>query len=359
MTYASVRLSTDGRSVILLDQRLLPQKTQYLKFISSDDVADAIRKMIVRGAPAIGVAAGFGLTVEVRRLVETMHEKDAFMDNFNEACEKLLQSRTTAVNLAWVVNRIQTIVKKNCSTHNLESLAELVRREAELIAEEDVRVNQAIATVGNELVASGSRILHLCNTGSLATVDWGTALGVIRMSHLCQKQIHVVCETRPRLQGARLTSWELEQLNIPMTLIVDSAAGYLMQTKQVDLCLVGADRVAANGDTANKIGTYTMACLAKMHNIPFYIVAPLSSIDVQVSNGEQISIEERHADEILRPTHESLIAPEATKVYNPAFDITPAPLISGFITQVGILHPPFTAETLSVLTQKFLSSYSQ
>ncbi|GJQ10739.1 hypothetical protein GpartN1_g2530.t1 [Galdieria partita] len=351
--FFSVKLAEDHRSVVMLDQRRLPAHKEYRNFYSASEVAEAIRKMVVRGAPVIGVAAGFGIAVEAQRLLNC-EDKESYRKDLKLACDLLEQSRPTAVNLSWVVKRMRKLLSVEYDSE--EALASALIEEASLIASEDVAINYRIAKLGNQLIPQKANILHLCNTGALATVDWGTALGVIRMGHVSGKEIHVwVCETRPRLQGARLTTWELQQQSIPMTLIVDSAAGYLMQMKKVDLCLVGADRVASNGDTANKIGTYTMACLARLHDIPFYIVTPLSSIDTDILSGEEIQIEERVSDEILRPSGESLIASETTSVYNPAFDITPASFISGFVTEVGILQPPFTLQVLDKLKKEYQS----
>ncbi|EME28075.1 Methylthioribose-1-phosphate isomerase 2 [Galdieria sulphuraria] len=351
--YCSVQLAEDHKSVVLLDQRRLPNLKEYRNFYSASEVAEAIREMVVRGAPAIGVAAGFGIAVEAHRLLN-LRDFEGYRKELEMACDLLERSRPTAVNLSWVVQRIRKLLSQEYNSQ--ESLERAIMKEASLISSEDVAVNYSIAKIGNQLIPHRANILHLCNTGALATVDWGTALGVIRMGHIAGKEIHVwVCETRPRLQGAKLTTWELQQQNIPMTLIVDSAAGYLMQMKKVDLCLVGADRVASNGDTANKIGTYTMACLARLHHIPFYIVTPLSSIDANIISGDEIQIEERLSDEILRPSGESLVASETTSVYNPAFDITPACFISGFVTEVGILQPPFTLQVLARLKKEYAS----
>ncbi|MGJ8455479.1 S-methyl-5-thioribose-1-phosphate isomerase [Pseudothermotoga sp. U03pept] len=331
-----------GDRLVLLDQRNLPEQTAYLELKTAEEVAKAISQMIVRGAPAIGVAAAYGIVLCARKL----SKDDNPLERLREADEILRSSRPTAVNLFWALDRMKRIWDQ--FNGSLEELKILLEKEAIKIENEDVEMNKQIAKNGAQLVPFGAKIIHHCNTGSLATVDYGTALGVIRYAHEIGKKIHVFLdETRPRLQGARLSAWELKELGIPHTIIVDGASGLVMKKFKVDLVLVGADRIAANGDTANKIGTYNLAIVAKYHNVPFYVVAPTSTIDLKTPTGEDIPIEERSADEVRR-VGSTLVAPQESSVFNPAFDVTPAQLISGIITEKGIVYPPFE-ENLSKL----------
>jgi methylthioribose-1-phosphate isomerase len=290
----------------LLDQRLLPDKLVYVTCKSAEDVANAIRDMVVRGAPAIGCAAAFGVVLS----------KGGY--------DVLAKSRPTAVNLFWALERMK-------KAKDLEA-------EAKAIFEEDLAANRAMGQHGAALIPEGARVLTYCNTGALATSGHGTALGVIRSS--MKKNISVIaCETRPYLQGARLTAWECVQEGIPCTLIADNMAGHLMSRGEVDVAIVGADRIAANGDVANKIGTYTVAVLAKRHNIPFYVAAPLSTFDPKIADGSRIQIEERAADE-LTGYRGVRWAPEGIAVRNPAFDVTPAELITAIICEKGVVRAP-------------------
>jgi methylthioribose-1-phosphate isomerase len=307
-----------GDRLELLDQRLLPEKTVYVACRSAEEVARAIRDMVVRGAPAIGCAAAFGVVLS----------KGA-----PESLEVLAKSRPTAVNLFWALERMK-------KAKNLEA-------EAIAIFEEDLAANRAMGKLGAELIPQGARVMTHCNTGALATAGYGTALGVIRASK--SKNISVIAnETRPYLQGARLTAWELVQEGIACTLITDSMAGHLMSKGEVDVVIVGADRIAANGDVANKIGTYPLAVLAKRHGIPLYVAAPLSTFDPQIPNGSHIPIEERPAAEVTgyRGTR---WAPEGVLVRNPAFDITPAELITAIISEKGIASPPYRESIAALL----------
>jgi len=324
-----------GDRLVLLDQRNLPEQTAYLELKTAEEVAKAISQMIVRGAPAIGVAAAYGIVLCVQKL----SKDDNPLERLRKADEILRSSRPTAVNLFWALDRMKRIWDQFSGSS--EELKILLEKEAIKIENEDVEMNKQIAKNGAQLVPFGAKIIHHCNTGSLATVDYGTALGVIRYAHEIGKKIHVFLdETRPRLQGARLSAWELKELGIPHTIIVDGASGLVMKRFKVDLVLVGADRIAANGDTANKIGTYNLAIVAKHHNVPFYVVAPTSTIDLKTPTGENIPIEERSADEVRR-VGSTLVAPQESSVFNPAFDVTPAQLISGIITEKGIVYPPF------------------
>ena len=307
-----------GDRLELLDQRALPDKTVYMSCRSAAEVAQAIRDMVVRGAPAIGCAAAFGVVL-------SKGSRDAY--------EVLAQSRPTAVNLFWALERMK-------KAKDLEA-------EAIAIYEEDLANNRAMGKLGATLIQDGARIMTHCNTGALATAGYGTALGVIRAAK--GKRISVIAnETRPYLQGARLTAWELVQEGIPCTLITDSMAGHLMSKGEVDVIVVGADRIALNGDVANKIGTYTLAVLAKRHGIPFYVAAPLSSFDATIADGSQITIEERPAAEVTG-YRETRWAPEGVSVRNPAFDVTPAELVTGIICEKGIASPPYRESIAALL----------
>jgi methylthioribose-1-phosphate isomerase len=307
-----------GDALELLNQLLLPRKVEYVRCNTSHEVAESIRSMVVRGAPAIGVAAAFGMALA------KMHG-----DDLQFAAMELKKSRPTAVNLAWAVDRM---LRTNGDVS-----------EAEKIFREDVEANHRIGRFGSELLGAKATVLTHCNAGALATAGYGTALGVIRSAVEQGKQIAVFAdETRPYLQGARLTAWELHQEGIDVTLITDSMAGHFFQQKKFDAVIVGADRIAANGDTANKIGTYTVAVLAKAHDVPFYVAAPFSTIDVATKTGEAIPIEERSASEVT-DIGATRIAPDGISVRHPAFDVTPARLITAIITDRGVLRPPYTS----------------
>jgi len=298
-----------GRSLELLDQRLLPGKVSYVKCRTAAQVAKAIKDMVVRGAPAIGCAAAFGVVL-------SKGDPKSF--------EVLAKSRPTAVNLFWALERMR-------KAKDLEA-------EAKKIFEEDLAGNRAMGKLGAALIPEGARVMTHCNTGALATAGYGTALGVIRASKSKIKGV-IANETRPYLQGARLTAWELVQEGIPCTLITDNMAGHLMSRGEVDVVVVGADRIAANGDTANKIGTYPLAVLARRHGIPFYVIAPLSTFDLKISSGAEIPIEERSADEVTGYRNVRW-APRGVKVRNPAFDVTPAELITGIVCEKGVVLNP-------------------
>ncbi len=339
----------DDSTLYLLDQRKLPGEIEYFKASTFRDVEYAIIEMVVRGAPAIGATAAYGV------YLAALEYKDLPDHDFYKQVLKsdkiLADTRPTAVNLVWAINRMEWVLENNIEIGRETILSSLLE-EANNIADEDIEINRQMAKNGNEIVNNNTKILTHCNTGSLATVDYGTALGVIRMAHQSGKNIRVyVDETRPRLQGARLTAFELVEEGIPAVLIVDSAAATLMRKKEIDLVLVGADRITANGDTANKIGTYMLSELAVRFNIPFYIVAPVSTIDFSINTGEEIEIEQRSSREV---THidGSEIAPRNMKVYNPAFDITPAENITGIITEEGIIKPPLARGLANLSTKK-------
>jgi methylthioribose-1-phosphate isomerase len=330
----------DNGVVKMIDQRLLPSVFEVVEFTDYRDVARAIKDMYIRGAPAIGAAAAFGMALAARQ--SSAPDRVVLLRDLEAAAEVLRQARPTAVNLFWAVDRMLRVA----SDENLASVADVrdaILANAQALADEDVEINRRMAAHGAALIKDGDSILHHCNTGALAAVDYGTALGVVRMAHEQGKKIHVfVDETRPRLQGARLTTWELQQLGIDFTLIADNAAGHYMRTGQVDICLVGSDRTAANGDVANKIGTYKLAVVAKENGIPFYPVVPTSTIDLNCPTGDDIPIEERGSEEVVGLTLNGMpIAPVGIKVGNPAFDVTPAKYVTGIVTENGIAYPPF------------------
>jgi methylthioribose-1-phosphate isomerase len=327
----------DG-AVRMLDQRLIPYETRYLELQRCEEVAAAIRDMVIRGAPAIGAAAAYGLALSA--VNSNAKDFESLRSELSQAAQLLDASRPTAANLKWALERVLSRLDRE-SPESVQEAKELVLNEAHLIAREDVEANRRIGLNALPLIPPQANIIHHCNTGALATVDYGTALGVIRCAHEHGRQVHVlVDETRPRLQGARLTTWELEQLGIDHTLIVDGASGYFMRKGQVDLCVVGCDRIAANGDTANKIGTYNLALAANAHRIPFYVVGPTSTIDMNLPSGEQIEIEERQEEEVT-VINEGRITPAGTRAANPAFDITPAKYITAIITERGVAYPPY------------------
>lgn len=322
----------------ILDQTKLPGQEIYLKCRTVESVACAIERLSVRGAPAIGIAAAMAVAMGCQSVEAQSYE--TFMQHLEQICGRMLQTRPTAVNLKWALQRMLNKAR-NSKAEDLEALKHTLRQEALDIYEEDEEINRSIGRHGQEVVPQEATVITICNTGSLATGGHGTALGVIRSALELGKKIFVVsCETRPLLQGARLTAWELQKDGIPFVLITDSMAGYYMIKKGADLVIAGADRVAANGDTANKIGTYNLAVLAKEHNIPFFIAAPFSTIDTEVKNGADIVIEERPSEEITKIKNQR-IAPERVDVWNPAFDVVPHTYITGIITEGGILRPPY------------------
>ncbi len=334
----------------MIDQRILPAAFEYLSYYTAASVAEGIRSMVVRGAPAIGVAAAYGVALEALRLSAStpfltlpLHGGGDDSLDFKAGMEAgfsvLAQSRPTAANLFWALQRMRK-VWEGVATQSPHEIAQRLLAEAHEILAEDIRINKAMGAFGAALLKDGARVLTHCNAGALATAGWGTALGVIRSAVEEGKKISVIAdETRPFLQGARLTAWEMVQENIPVTLITDNMAGYMMAQGEVDAVVVGTDRVAANGDVANKIGTYMVAVLARRHNIPFYVACPLSTIDMNIANGADIPIEERSVDEVkgFRDYH---WAAQGVKIRNPAFDVTPAELVTGLITERGVVMQP-------------------
>jgi methylthioribose-1-phosphate isomerase len=320
----------------LLDQRALPMRVEYVTCRDAAQVAQAIRTMVVRGAPAIGCAAAYGMALAAQRLSRS--EPAGFDAGLREAARILGASRPTAVNLQWALDRMLAHAAGLLAQQPADAAAALLN-EAHAILAEDLRVNRAMGALGAALLADGARVLTHCNAGALATAGHGTALGVIRSAVAQGKRIAVIAdETRPFLQGARLTAWELMRDGIPVTLAADVSAGHLMSRGEVDAVIVGADRVAANGDTANKVGTYTLSVLAQRHGVPFYVACPLSTIDLRIASGREIPIEERSAEEV---TGFGAVrwAPEGVAVRNPSFDVTPAALITALITERGVVRP--------------------
>jgi methylthioribose-1-phosphate isomerase len=323
-------------AVIILNQNLLPGQMEYEKMFSHQDLAQSIKELKVRGAPLIGVTAAFALALAVINYTGSRDKLEAY---YREAEQLLAATRPTAVNLCWAIRRMR-IVFDAMQYQDIRGLAKELLHEAENMFDEDVAINNAIGEHGQALLEPDTKILTICNAGSLATCGYGTALGVIRSAHKAGKIKQVwACETRPVLQGARLTVWELMQDKIPVTLITDSMAAHLMSLGNVDAVIVGADRIAANGDTANKIGTYSLAVLARYHNLPFYVAAPMSTIDMSLLSGLEIPIEERNQEEVRRVEGNYITVPEV-KVFNPAFDVTPTVLISAIITEKGIIRAP-------------------
>ncbi len=321
----------------LLDQRLLPNECLYLSCDSASAVAQAIHALVVRGAPAIGCAAAYGIALEAQRLRHSPRRQ--FDEGIAAAFDILAASRPTAVNLVWALSRMRRQCVETAAldpSRQADSLLETAHR----ITTDDLDINQALGAHGAALLPDTACVMTHCNAGALATAGHGTALGVIRSAIAAGKRVEVIAnETRPFLQGARLTVWELQQDGIPVTLIADSAAGYLMGTRKIDAVVVGADRVAANGDVANKVGTYMMAVLARRHGIPFYVACPRSTIDLDTPSGNAIPIEERSGDEVAG-YRDTRWAPPGTRIANPVFDITPAELVSALITEKGVLRSP-------------------
>ena len=321
--------------VVMIDQRLLPQKEVYRVCRDYEGVADAIRSMVIRGAPAIGVAAAMGVALGCLNASEKNFERE-----FNRIVLILSKTRPTAVNLFWALERMRKVYRE-CRGCGVEAIKRSLVEEALRIHAEDIAANKQLGRLGAGLLNNARRIMTHCNAGALATAGYGTALGVIRALKESGKKVEVwVNETRPLLQGARLTAWELKKEKIPATLVTDNMAGYLMQTGGVDAVVVGCDRVAANGDVANKIGTYSVAVLAKRHGIPFYVAGPTSSIDLKCPTGQDIPIEERDSAEVSHIFGRSL-APKGMKTFNPAFDVTAQELISAIITEKGVIRPPY------------------
>lgn len=331
----------DDGGVVLIDQKALPLREVSLVCRDYHEVIDAINDLTVRGAPAVGIAAAMGIALGANGA--SAESKEAFQRTFFRICDEFSRTRPTAVNLFWAIDRMKRCVEARWES-SIATIRKALVTEAVAICDEDIEANRRIGAWGRELVKDGDAILTHCNAGALATGGYGTALGVIRAAHEAGKGIHVfVDETRPVLQGGRLTAWELQKEAIPATLITDNMAGFLMKQGRIDLVIVGADRIAANGDTANKIGTYSLAVLAEAHEIPFYVAAPRSTIDRAMHDGDGIPIEERDAREVVT-LGGIQTAPPGIDVYNPAFDVTPHRYITAIVTDAGILRPPYDLE---------------
>jgi methylthioribose-1-phosphate isomerase len=333
----------------LIDQRILPGQLELVSCSHYQQVAEAIQHMVVRGAPAIGATAAFGLALAANQ--SEANTVEGVRATLIQAAIALQAARPTAVNLGWALNKVLRIAESNVAS--AQELRQLVLAEAQRIADQDIDTNRRMAEFGAGLLNDGDTVIHHCNTGALAAVDWGTALGVIRLAHEQGKQIHVlVDETRPRLQGSRLTAWELEQYGIPYEIISDGSAGYFLHRGQVDKVFFGADRVAANGDVANKIGTYMLALAANDNGVPVYCVAPRSTIDLSLESGDLIPIEERGEDEVLNLQIAGVkVSPEGAHARNPAFDITPHRLLTAIVTEGGVVYPPFGKNISTLFSQ--------
>ncbi len=332
--------------ILILDQRKLPGKEQYLVCKSIRQVINAIKKLAIRGAPAIGLAIAMGLALEAQKIKSRSVRE--FVKKFERLCKEAAKARPTAVNLIWAVERMRAVIIENPGAE-VEFLKRELRAVAESISRENVELDKAIGNHGESIIKDGMKVLTYCNTGTLATGGCGTALGIIRTAWRRGRKIHVyVCETRPLLQGSRLTVWELLNDNIPFTLITDNAAGYLMGMKDIGVVIVGADRIATNGDTANKVGTYSLAVLAKENGIPFYVAAPLSTFDPTIKKGSGIPIEIRDPREVTHVNGRK-IAPDGVNAYNPAFDITPSRYITGIVTENGIAKSPLSQSLRKLL----------
>ena len=341
-----------NEGVRMLDQRLLPTEEKYLMLRSYEEIADAIKKMVVRGAPAIGVSAAMGLALGASQSVGTSVADLEY--DFKYMCKLMEATRPTAVNLFWAIERMRgTLLRAKAETNNVEEIKQRLTSEALSIFNEDIASNRALGKFGGELIADGATVLTHCNAGALATAgDYGTALGVVRGAIDAGKRVAVIAdETRPFLQGARLTAWELAQDNIPVTVITDNMAGHVMKQGKVDCVVVGADRIAANGDAANKIGTYMVAVLAKQHDIPFYVAAPISTVDLNTPTGEEIPIEQRGAKEVTHIGDQQL-TPDGVDVHNFAFDVTPNEFITAIITDRGVARAPYTESLRNLATTR-------
>jgi methylthioribose-1-phosphate isomerase len=336
-------------TVIMIDQRKLPVQERYVVCRDYRSVVRAIKDLVIRGAPAIGVAAAMGVALGALKIRAKGMER--FMARFDAICREMAEARPTAVNLSWAVERMRQVAEK-ASHRGVDALKQRLIEEAQRILKEDIAINQAMGRRGQRLLKDGFRVLTHCNAGALATGGYGTALGVVRAAVEAGKRIEVIAdETRPFLQGARLTAWEMKASGIPVTVITDNAAGYLMQHGKVDAVIVGADRIAANGDVANKIGTFMVAVLAKTHKIPFYVAAPLSTIDISVKSGKEVPIEQRDKREVTHVQGKRTV-PEGVEAENPAFDITPHRYVSAVITEKGVITPPFKAKIRRLFASK-------
>jgi len=334
-------IAREGDVVVMIDQRKLPAQEIYVRCKTANEVAKAIKTMVIRGAPAIGVAAAMGIALGMRKSTATGTQK--FAAEFQKIAETMAATRPTAVNLFWAIERMKRVFAESVRAGaSVDEIKDRLDREAQMIHDEDVASCRAMGAFGAEIVPADAHILTHCNAGALATAGYGTALGVIRGAVEKGKRVAVFAdETRPFLQGARLTAWELVRDGIPTTVITDNMAAALMRQTPIDLVVVGADRIAANGDTANKIGTYGVALLAREHKVPFYVAAPLSTIDLNTPDGDRIPIEQRNSREVSH-VGSSQLAPEGAGIWNPAFDVTPHHLIAGIITERGIFRAPYT-----------------
>ncbi len=332
----------------MIDQTILPYEFKTVDIKTAEEMYKAIKDMIVRGAPAIGIAGAHGVSLAAIELAKNIKDKNDFIKALEEKALYLKSSRPTAVNLQWAVDK-QMQLAKSINTSNVNEIVCALKENGKKLENEDIEINKKIGDYGAQVVPKGATILTHCNAGALATVGYGTALGVIRSAYAKDPTIKVFAdETRPRQQGARLTTWELTQDGIPTTLITDGMCSYFMSKGMIDMVVTGADRIAANGDTANKIGTYTVAIAAKYHNIPFYIAAPLSTIDISIKSGHEIPIEERSKEEVTH-INGNWICAKDVNIINPGFDVTPHSLITGIITEKGILKPDFTHSIKSIL----------
>ncbi len=325
-------------AVAMIDQRVLPRKEKIILHTTAQQVVRSIRNMVIRGAPAVGIAGAMALALAARNI--RTDNPTRFRRKFLQACERVKAARPTGNNLGWAVEQVYSVLIEHPDA-DVDELRRLIRAKADALMEEDIAVNKAIGSWGHTIIPTGANVLTYCNAGALATADYGTALGVIRAAFAEDPGLHVyACETRPFLQGSRLTAFELAWEGIAATLITDNSVGSLMQEKKIDVVVVGADRIAANGDTANKIGTYQVAVLARTHDVPFYVAAPRSTIDPSIASGAGIPIEQRDPREVTH-FHGRAVAPEGMAAENPAFDVTPNKYIAGIITEVGIIRKPF------------------
>src|SRR5215813_96339 len=351
----TVEWTSEG--IRMLDQRLLPTEEKYLMLRSYEEVADAIRNMVVRGAPAIGVSAAMGLALGASQSVGTSVADLEY--DFKFMCKVMSATRPTAVNLFWAIERMQqTLARAKQETNDVEVIKKGLTEEALLIYNEDIEANRAIGLFGGKLIPNNATVLTHCNAGALATAgDYGTALGVVRGAIDAGKKVAVIAdETRPFLQGTRLTAWELAKDNIPVTVITDNMAGHVMKQGKIDCVVVGADRIAANGDAANKIGTYMVAVLAQQHDIPFYVAAPVSTVDLSTATGEGIPIEQRDAKEVTH-VREVQLTPDDASVHNFAFDVTPNELIAAIITDRGVARAPYTKSLQHLVNTRSASAF--
>tara|TARA_B100000902_G_scaffold379688_1_gene414255 strand:- start:3952 stop:5004 length:1053 start_codon:yes stop_codon:yes gene_type:complete len=338
-------------SLILLDQTLLPNKVEYKAYHDVENIAKAIENLVVRGAPAIGLTAAYGIAISAYKAKKQSPEN--FLKNISRASNRLSQTRPTAVNLFWAIDKMQTIIN-NQNNHSNHAIYEALLSEAHALYEQDRSICRRMGKLGAELLPKESRIITHCNAGALATADYGTALGMVYSAKNTGKSITVFAsETRPLLQGARLTSWELMNNGIDVTVICDNMIASVLRNENITCCIVGADRIAANGDIANKIGTYGLAILSKEHEVPFYVVAPVSTLDLGNKTGEDIPIEHRHDDEV-RYIANNLTTGKNVRVHNPAFDVTPHQLVSAIISEKGIAKPPFPDTLRSWKTDEHL-----